>query len=674
MRMRKFRIQNYKKIQDTGWIKCGDITTFVGKNESGKSALFRGLSKINPSDGEKYDKLKEFPRRRLTSEFEQKDWPVSSVEFQLENTDIDKLTEICSVLNNVTSVVVIRYYSNRCTFQFKSKIDIPCLLVTSYLAFLKCCKAEVDNATASEGQGKRLGDIKSNVNAVLVSTVQQLEAEKPSSPVGVLVVQQVSDVLASNLNEEWEQKLFQEIVNKNREYHKIAQITVEISEAEKWVSKNMPQYIYFDRYDVIDSAVYIKTFIKQINDEPANARLRTTKCLFQHAGLDVKKIHDLDPVGETYTAELERMARERHILMNSASEAMTEKFKDWWEQRRHKFRYDVDGQFFRVWVSDNLDSSEIELDQRSAGMQYFFSFYLVFLEEALNAHKNSILLLDEPGLHYHGTAQKKMVEFLQKISQDNQLLYSTHSPFMIDGDKLLDVRVVYEDKKTGHTLVSSDVWPKDSDSLFPLQAGLGYALAQTLFYSRYNLVVEGITDYLILKAMNELLATKNMTTLDSDVSIVPSGGVRNMMPLASMLVGNELKLVVLVDGDESGIQKGRQLKERLMIDCLFVNTFIKTKNAEIEDLFTEEFYMGALKEAYPDNEVQLGENEKSIACITKKINQMFERLNFGNFNKWKVTSVLIDRIQKDSKENKISDNTCRAFERIFIQVNSLLKK
>ena len=234
MRMRKFRIQNYKKIQDTGWIKCGDITTFVGKNESGKSALFRGLSKINPSDGEKYDKLKEFPRRRLTSEFEQKDWPVSSVEFQLENTDIDKLTEICSVFNNVTSVVVIRYYSNRCTFQFKSKIDIPCLLVTSYLAFLKYCKAEVDNATASEGQGKRLGDIKSNVNAVLVSTVQQLEAEKSSSPVGVSVVQQVSDILTSNLNEEWEQKLFQEIVNKNREYHRIAQITVEVSEAEKW--------------------------------------------------------------------------------------------------------------------------------------------------------------------------------------------------------------------------------------------------------------------------------------------------------------------------------------------------------------------------------------------------------------------------------------------------------
>ena len=69
MRMQKFRVQNYKKIEDTGWIECNDITAFVGKNEAGKSALFRGLSKINPSDGEKYDGLKEFPRRRYASEF-----------------------------------------------------------------------------------------------------------------------------------------------------------------------------------------------------------------------------------------------------------------------------------------------------------------------------------------------------------------------------------------------------------------------------------------------------------------------------------------------------------------------------------------------------------------------------------------------------------------------------
>ena len=63
MKMKKFRVENYKKVQDTDWVSCSELTAFVGKNESGKSAIFRGISKLNPSDNEKYDGLKEFPRR-----------------------------------------------------------------------------------------------------------------------------------------------------------------------------------------------------------------------------------------------------------------------------------------------------------------------------------------------------------------------------------------------------------------------------------------------------------------------------------------------------------------------------------------------------------------------------------------------------------------------------------
>ena len=95
----------------------------------------------------------------------------------------------------------------------------------------------------------------------------------------------------------------------------------------------------------------------------------------------------------------------------------------------------------------------------------------MFLVEAKNSHSNSILLLDELGLHVHGTAQQKIVKFLEKLSNQNQLLYSTHSPFMIDGDHLERVRIVHNDKEDGTAKVSEDVWPKDKDSLFPLQAG-----------------------------------------------------------------------------------------------------------------------------------------------------------------------------------------------------------
>ena len=673
--MQRFRIQNYKKIQDTDWIECNNITAFVGKNEAGKSALFRGLSKINPSDGEKYDGLKEFPRRRYTAEFNQKDWPVSSVEFKLDDDDVKKLGEVCSALERVSEVVVTRCYSNKCTFEFSPEASIPRLSVESYLSFLNYWKTKVGSAEAPEVQVERAGQIRTAINNVLAPIIQSLKEKNSSDPIDTATVQQISHALTSNLKEEWEQNLFKEIADENNEFLETTKIVDEIDKAGHWVLENMPRYIYFDRYDIIDSAVHIGNFISESGQRPGDPRLRTTKCLFEHVGLKPEFLQKTDPTNKDNAEEkLRRLADERSISLSSASSTMTEKFANWWEQRKHRFRYDIDGQFFRVWVSDDLDPSEIELDQRSAGMQYFFSFYLVFLVEALDAHKNSILLLDEPGLHYHGTAQRKVVKFLQKISEDNQLLYSTHSPFMIDGERLQDVRIVYEHEEGGHTLVSSDVWPHDPDSLFPLQAGLGYSLAQTLFYSKYNFVVEGITDYLILKAMNELLARKNMETLGRDVVIIPSGGTRNIMPLAAMLVGNDLKLAVLLDGDQPGIQEEKRLKEKLLVNCLLVNSFAGKDDAEIEDLFLEEFYMKALKKAYPGKEVQFSEEEKSIACITKRVEQAFERLKPDGFEKWKVAGVLVDWIQKDSGGNKISDDTCKTFEKIFTKVNTLLKR
>ena len=672
--MQRFRIQNYKKIQDTDWIECNNITAFVGKNEAGKSALFRGLSKINPSDGEKYDGLKEFPRRRYTAEFNQKDWPVSSVEFKLDDDDVKKLGEVCSALERVSEVVVTRCYSNKCTFEFKPEASILSLSVEQYLSSLNDWKTKVDNAKVPKEQVERTGQIRTAINNVLAPIIQSLKEKNSSDPIDTATVQKISHVLTSNLNEEWEQNLFKEIADENNKFLETTNTVDKIAKAERWVLENMPRYIYFDRYDMIDSAVHIEKFISESGQHPDNPRLRTTKCLFKHVGLKPEFLQESDPNNKDKAEEeLRRLADKRSISLSSASSTMTEKFANWWEQRKHKFRYDIDGQFFRVWVSDDLDPSEIELDQRSAGMQYFFSFYLVFLVEAFDAHKNSILLLDEPGLHYHGTAQRKVVKFLQKISEDNQLLYSTHSPFMIDGERLQDVRIVYEHEKEGHTLVSSDVWPHDPDSLFPLQAGLGYSLAQTLFYSKYNFVVEGITDYLILKAMNELLARKNMETLGRDVVIIPSGGTRNIMPLAAMLVGNDLKLAVLLDGDQPGIQEEKRLKEKLLVNCLLVNSFAGKDDAEIEDLFLEEFYMKAL-EAYSGKEVQFSEEEKSIACITKRVEQAFKRLKLDGFEKWKVANVLVDWIQKDSGENKISDDTCKTFEKIFVKVNALLKR
>jgi len=468
-------------------------------------------------------------------------------------------------------------------------------------------------------------------------------------------------------------KKFKKIIDGIRQFKEALQIEAQMNQAKEWVEKNLPRFIYFEEYGVIESAVHFPTFIQQLNQTPSLPRVRTTKCLFEHVGLDINTINQLDPNKPKETIEkLRKMADERAILMSSASASMTKMFSEWWEQRHHKFRYQVDGPFFRVWVSDNLDSSEIELDQRSRGMQYFFSFYLVFLVEAQKAHINSILLLDEPGLHVHGTAQQKLVKFLKKLSNQNQLLYSTHSPFMIDGDHLERVRVVYNNQEDGTAKVSEDVWPKDKDALFPLQAGLGYAIAQTLFYSKRQLVVEGLTDYWILKSMSNVLLEKGKTGLRSDAVIVPSGGVNNLLPLASMLIGHDIKIAILLDGDEPGKRKGKEVEKKLLIKCLFVSSFAKRKEAELENLFPEKVYMDAIKKAYPSIQMPINftDEEKKIQCISKRVKAAFERQQL-KFEKWLPAKFILEQI--NDNPDSFAKETFAKFESIFIEVNKRLK-
>jgi len=512
-----------------------------------------------------------------------------------------------------------------------------------------------------------LAAFKSKLLPIVTQKISQLRTVKPVDLVGESTITEVISDLSSQVNEQWQKDILKSGMESLNQLNASIGSISQLDKAKGWITSHLPKFVYFDRYDVIDSAIHLPTFIQQMRTTPTAPRVRSTKALFQHVGLDVDKLLQLDPTQQNKAAdELKRFADERAILMSSASDEMTKRFSEWWEQRRHRFNYRADGPFFRVWVSDDLDPSEIELDQRSAGMQYFFSFYLVFLEEAKGAYNNSILLLDEAGLQLHGTAQQKIVKFLEKLSNDNQLLYTTHSPFMIDGDNLERVRVVYEDPSDGTSKVSGDVWPRDRDSLFPLQAALGYSIAQTLFYSKRQLVVEGITDYLILKAMNGLLLGYKRETLREDAIIVPSGGVSKLMPLAAMLRGQDIEIRVLLDGDDPGIQKGKEIKERLLIESFFVNSYSNGKGTDIEDLFPQDVYVDAVKQAYSLSDLVLNEDDSSTSIVSK-IEVALKKDGVNSLEKWKPVLVLTEWMR--TAPEKFPDNTITSFESLFKDIN-----
>jgi hypothetical protein len=670
MKLEAFRVQNYKRIEDTGWVSCRDLTVLVGKNEAGKSAILRGLSKLNPSDGEEYDGLREFPRRRFTDEYDESH-EVASARFTLTESERAALVEISPLHAKTKTVTIGRRYDNKYYVQFEPSVGRDHLLGSQTKPKVQSALDGFAESYAPDGHGEEYAPLKASLTEQLTALAEKIPAQ---GVVPADALDAMYKAVTALIAEQWHRTALGGLLDELRPLVQEARDRAALGKARTWALQNMPRFIYFDRYDVLDSAVHIPTFLTQVQQDPHAPRVRTTQALFRHVALDPQQLHDLNAEGGGVShEEMRRRVDERAIRTSSAGQAMTEKFSTWWLQRRHQFRYDLDGNYFRVWVADDLDPSEIELDQRSQGMQYFFSFFLIFLVEAADTHRNTILLLDEPGNSLHGTAQAKIIEFLRKITDENQVIYSTHSPFMIDGEHLEEIRPVWEDRTSGSTKVSDDVWPKDKDALFPLQAALGYQLAQSLFISRHQVLVEGITDFWIIKALDAALIANGRTGLKDGIIITPGGGAGRVVPLASMLVGHEVQVAALLDGDESGRKEGRKLERILGYDnrVLFVGDHAPDSNpaGEIEDLFPDDYFMAAVKSAYGSKDYRFNAEEKAVPNIIDRVTALFERKRFGDFEKWKVARVLADTMMADP--TNVPAATLDAFEAIAIELNTI---
>ena len=211
-----------------------------------------------------------------------------------------------------------------------------------------------------------------------------------------------------------------------------------------------------------------------------------------------------------------------NAMLQSASTNITDQILEYWSQNPD---LDVEvsignarpgdippfntGTIARARIWNNLHRVDTPFSERSAGFVWFFSF-LVKFAQVKNAGGPVVLLLDEPGLSLHGRAQGDLLRFVDdKLAPFHQVIYSTHSPFMVPADKLRRVRIV-EDKidkaqtrrKSYGTKVSQDVLEVDADTLFPLQGALGYEATQTLFVGEHTLLLEGPSDILYLQAFS----------------------------------------------------------------------------------------------------------------------------------------------------------------------------
>jgi hypothetical protein len=240
---------------------------------------------------------------------------------------------------------------------------------------------------------------------------------------------------------------------------------------------------------------------------------------------------------------------------------------------------------------------------------------------------------------------------------------------MIDPTKLHEVRTVYDsnDAKIG-SLISDALEEKDKATLFPLQAALGYDLAQNLYISSKNLLVEGVADLVFLTLISEKLRTMGKPSLNDDITIVPVGGLDKVATFISLLSGNKLKIACLLDTftDQKGKRRISDLiQEKIIKDnnVIFFDEFTPNVNpAEIEDMFEINEYLALFNSEFSEyaNIESKAIDEK--CSIVKQINKIIGKDRFNHYRPANYLSrnlTLMDSLSTDTL-----DNFANAFERI----------
>ena len=378
---------------------------------------------------------------------------------------------------------------------------------------------------------------------------------------------------------------------------------------EKAIKDELPVFIYFDSYDLLNSAVHLPKFIGELGNKPEDPHVRMTKAMFKQAGLDEQEIADLAREDATHGATDDSIKNDqqrkelRAVKLNSASNNTSQRFSQWFGQRKHKFRYHADGSYFRILVSDNHSPEVyVELESRSKGFQWFFSFYTIFSAEADSGHKNAILLLDEPGLHLHPTAQKELLSFFEILAEKNPIIYTTHSPYLIDVKKIHRVRAVTTDR-SGQARVSIDDWDKAGKDIFPIQDAVGHTIVEELLHRRKNLLVEGETDQLYLNFLSEHCKKDRKQGLPEDTLITRCYGAEKVSFIARIFLAYGARPVILLDSDEVG-KRCQKTLEKLYAKhedaVLMLRDVFGQENYEIEDVIGEEIIVPCFERYYQE--------------------------------------------------------------------------
>ena len=599
MTLLRYRVTHFRSVKDSGWLDLGKVTALVGVNESGKTNLLLPLWKLNPvADGD-LDPVSDYPKT-LFGEIRA---APATYRFILAEFETGPLADDIAALGRIPvqaarRVAVGRLYDGSFTVEFPDHDRQLQGDAGRVIARIHAARTRLEAADAPESQD----ELRKTALRTLEVMLTELETEptltgttmmRLRNRVGALIPEDPPAVSA--------------VVAELRALHRdladwMAEILApdpgQIDEVRAAVLARLPKFVYYSSWGNLDSEIYLPHLVENMarGDLGAKetAKARTLQMLFGFVGLEPTEILELGRDFREMREEAERrlaqemadrswmkrlihrlrrvepaldpqlMAgiaeakRTRSILLQSAGMRLGDRFGDWWRVRDCRFRFEADGNNFRIWVSDSERPQEVELEERSTGLQWFLSFFLVFLHESAGLHRNAVLLLDEPGLSLHPLAQRDLSSFFDEISKAHQIVYTAHSPFLVDADRLDRARKVFVDTD-GSTRVTSDLCAPErggaeGGAAYAVRSAVNMAVAEASFGGADAVLVPGVVEQIYLSVMKTLLVAAGEFTPAREVLFAPAGNGDVARRMAEILTGrNDRPPLVLHDDSLAGV-------------------------------------------------------------------------------------------------------------------------
>ena len=381
-------------------------------------------------------------------------------------------------------------------------------------------------------------------------------------------------------------------------------LALEAPKVADWARANVPKFVYIQDYQMSGSQMELHALLQRKNSVPWDLLSIDEQTMLIILDLAHINLGELLSKGDTPTGRTARTFDKR-----AASAYLTRQFQSMWRQKSVRFDIEVDGTTLNIFAEDEGLGMPVRLSRRSTGFRWYVGFAWKFTHASKGQFKNCILLLEEPGIHLHQSAQTDLLQVFERLSEANSILYTTHLASMVDLGSPERLRIV--ETEANHTRVRQGVVSSQRGPMAVIETGLGLTGDMSgVLGNRKSLIVEGSDDALILQKLSTVLGANGRTALAEDIYLWPALGAAKTPMYAAFAIGQNWQSGVLLDSNAAGESARKKISElflsnpgeadarKFRVIMLKQAARIAKSEAGIEDLFPDEFYLGLVNDAY----------------------------------------------------------------------------